>query len=83
MVNRLVPVEKCLDRGCGIGWRDRRAPPLAVIMGKNSVNAAFETTLTEGLAAERRNFHVLFATLDQKEGMQAFSEKRKPAWKGK
>jgi enoyl-CoA hydratase len=83
MVNRLVPVEKCLDEAVALAGEIAERAPLAVMMGKNSVNAAFETSLTEGLAAERRNFHVLFATLDQKEGMQAFSEKRKPAWKGK
>ena len=83
MVNRVVPVEKCLDEAVTLAGEIAERAPLAVSMGKDAVNAAFETSLTEGLAAERRNFHVLFATQDQKEGMQAFAEKRKPAWKGK
>lgn len=83
MVNRVVPVEKCLDEAVALAGEIAERAPLAVSMGKDAVNAAFETSLTEGLAAERRNFHVLFATQDQKEGMQAFAEKRKPAWKGK
>ncbi len=83
MVNHVVPVEKCLDEAVALAGEIAERAPLAVSMGKDAVNAAFETSLTEGLAAERRNFHVLFATQDQKEGMQAFAEKRKPAWKGK
>jgi enoyl-CoA hydratase len=50
----------------------------AVMMAKESVNRAFETTLAEGMRFERRMFHSLFATEDQKEGMAAFTEKRKP-----
>ena len=57
--------------------------PVAVRMAKEAVNKAFEGTLTEGLAFERRNFYFLFATEDQKEGMQAFLEKRKPNFKGR
>jgi len=47
------------------------------------VNRALETPLSEGLAVERKNFYFLFATEDQKEGMQAFLEKRKPVFKGR
>lgn len=54
---------------------------LAVQAGKEAVNAAYEQTLREGLNTERRLFHGLFATQDQKEGMAAFAEKRKPVWK--
>ncbi|KAH7888439.1 ClpP/crotonase [Phlebopus sp. FC_14] len=53
---------------------------VAVGAGKEAVNAAFELTLAEGLRFERRLFHSLFATKDQKEGMAAFAEKRKPEW---
>ncbi|TFY52022.1 hypothetical protein EVJ58_g10244 [Rhodofomes roseus] len=53
---------------------------VAVQAGKEAVNVAYETTLAEGLRYERRIFHGLFATHDQKEGMAAFAEKRKPTW---
>ena len=56
--------------------------PLAVRLGKETVNQAFELSLSEGLSAERRAFYSLFSTQDQKEGMRAFLEKRKPVWKG-
>ena len=55
----------------------------SVLAGKESVSAAFETSLAEGTRFERRIFHSLFATQDQKEGMKAFVEKRKPDWKNK
>jgi enoyl-CoA hydratase len=54
-----------------------------VLAAKESVNAAFESSLAEGMRFERRIFHSLFATDDQKEGMKAFIEKRQPAWKNK
>jgi enoyl-CoA hydratase len=54
------------------------APSVAI--AKEAVNRAFETTLSEGVRFERRVFHALFATEDQKEGMAAFAEKRKPAF---
>ena len=56
--------------------------PWAVRMGKEAVNQSFETHLKAGLAEERRAFYMLFSTDDQKEGMRAFQEKRKPNWKG-
>lgn len=52
-----------------------------VMMTKETVNRAYETTLSEGIRFERRVFHAMFATEDQKEGMAAFSEKRKPEFK--
>jgi enoyl-CoA hydratase len=55
----------------------------SVLAGKEAVNAAFETSLAEGVRFERRVFHSLFATDDQKEGMKAFVEKRKPEWKNR
>ena len=57
--------------------------PVAVRVAKEAVNHAYETTLSEGVQVERRLFNLLFATEDQKEGMAAFVEKRKPEWKGK
>ena len=67
----------------GTGAKIAERAPMAVRMAKDAVNAAFETTLTEGLKTEKRNFYPLFATEDQKEGMKAFVEKRKPEWKGR
>ena len=57
--------------------------PLAVMMNKELVNAAFETTLSTGVSMERRLFHSLFAFEDQKEGMAAFVDTRKPEFKGR
>jgi enoyl-CoA hydratase len=83
MVNRVVPVERCLDEALTLAAEVAARAPLAVQAAKEAVNSAFESSLTEGLKAERDAFHMLFATEDQKEGMQAFIEKRKPEWKGK
>ncbi|GJQ34493.1 MAG: enoyl-CoA hydratase/isomerase family protein [Anaerolineales bacterium] len=83
IANRLVPVEGYLDAAVAFADEIASRAPLAVRMAKDSVNAAFETTLTEGLAVEKRNFYPLFATEDQKEGMRAFVEKRKADWRGK
>jgi enoyl-CoA hydratase len=82
MVNRVVPVEGYLDAAVAFAEEIAARAPLAVRMAKESINAAFETTLTEGLKAEKRNFYPLFSTEDQKEGMKAFIEKRRPNWKG-
>ena len=54
-----------------------------VLLAKECTNRAYETTLAEGIRYERRMFHACFATEDQKEGMAAFAEKRKPAFKGR
>jgi enoyl-CoA hydratase len=83
LVNRVVPVEGYLDAAVTFAEEIAGRAPLAVRMAKDSINAAFETTLTEGLKAEKRNFYPLFSTEDQKEGMKAFVEKRKPNWKGR
>lgn len=83
LVNRVVPVERYLEEAIALAEEIAARAPLAVRLAKEAVNAALETSLTEGLAAERRNFYLLFATEDQKEGMKAFIEKRKPQWKGK
>jgi enoyl-CoA hydratase len=83
IANRVVPVEGYLDAAIAFAEEIASRAPLAVRMAKDAVNAAFETTLTEGLKVEKRNFYPLFATEDQKEGMKAFIEKRKPEWKGR
>ncbi|NOY98602.1 MAG: enoyl-CoA hydratase [Chloroflexi bacterium] len=83
LVNRVVPTERYLDEALMLAADVASRAPLAVRLGKESVNKAFETSLAEGLEFERRAFYFLFATDDQKEGMAAFVEKRKPKWKGK
>ncbi len=83
LANRVVPVERYLDDAVALAEEIAGRAPLAVHMAKDAVNAAFETTLTEGLKTEKRNFYPLFSTEDQKEGMKAFIEKRKANWKGK
>jgi len=83
LANRVVPVEGYLDAAVAFAEEIASRAPLAVRMAKEAVNAAYETTLAEGLKTEKRNFYTLFSTEDQKEGMQAFIEKRKPEWKGK
>jgi enoyl-CoA hydratase len=82
LVNRVVPVERCLPEALGLAAEIASRAPLAVRLGKEAINQSFETTLTEGLADERRAFYLLFSTKDQQEGMQAFIEKRKPEWRG-
>jgi enoyl-CoA hydratase len=82
LVNRVVPVERYLEEALGLAAEIAARAPLAVRLGKEAVNHAFESFLAEGLADERRAFYFLFASQDQKEGMAAFTEKRKPEWKG-
>jgi enoyl-CoA hydratase len=83
MVNRVVPVEGYLDEALKLAEEIASRAPLAARAAKKMIHQAFEGTLSEGLAAEKQEFYNLFATEDQKEGMQAFIEKRKPEWKGK
>jgi enoyl-CoA hydratase len=82
LVNTVVPVERCLDEALKLANEIAGRAPLAVRLGKEAVNHAFESFLADGLADERRAFYLLFSTQDQKEGMSAFIEKRKPDWKG-
>ncbi len=83
LVNRVVPVERYLDEALELAQQLANRAPVALRIAKEAVNKALETSLTEGLAYERRVFYLLFATEDQKEGMQAFLEKREPHWQGK
>ncbi|MCX6079700.1 MAG: enoyl-CoA hydratase-related protein [Chloroflexi bacterium] len=83
LVNRVVPVELVLKEGLALATEIAVRAPLAVISAKQAVNNAYESSLTAGLAEERDLFHNLFDTSDQKEGMQAFLEKRKPRWQGR
>ncbi len=82
MINRAVPVERFLDEALALAAEIAGRAPLAVRLGKEMVNLAFETPLSQGIAAERRAFYFLFASADQKEGMQAFLAKRPAEWKG-
>ncbi|CDM25923.1 Enoyl-CoA hydratase [Castellaniella defragrans 65Phen] len=81
LVSRIVPVERLLDEALEAAATIASMPLQAVMMAKECVNRAFEASLDDSLLFERRNFHALFATEDQKEGMRAFVEKRKPDFK--
>ncbi|MCX7756249.1 MAG: enoyl-CoA hydratase-related protein [Anaerolineales bacterium] len=83
LVNRVLPVERLLDESLALAQSLAERAPLAVRAAKQAVNQAFEGSLSEGLTEERDLFYRLFSTEDQKEGMKAFLEKRKPEWKGK
>jgi enoyl-CoA hydratase len=83
LASRVVPHETLLDETRKIAAKIASQSPLAVMANKEMVNAALETTLTQGVQFERRLFHSLFAFEDQKEGMAAFVEKRKPNFTGK
>ncbi|WP_309088157.1 enoyl-CoA hydratase [Phenylobacterium sp.] len=83
LVSRVVPADKLLDEALAAAAKIASQSPLAVMMNKELVNTAYETTLSTGVAVERRLFHSLFAFEDQKEGMAAFVEKRKPDFKGR
>jgi enoyl-CoA hydratase len=83
LVCKLAPVESYLEAAKGVAREIAAKSPLAAQAAKEAVRAAFELPLEQGLVAERRIFNALFATEDQKEGMRAFVEKRKPAFKGK
>lgn len=81
LVARVVPAERLLDEAMQAAETIASMSRPAVMMAKEAVNRAYETTLAEGIRFERRIFHATFATEDQKEGMAAFAEKRSPAWK--
>jgi enoyl-CoA hydratase len=83
LVSRVVAPERLLDEALEAAARIASLSRPSVLMAKEAVNRALETTLEEGLRFERRLFHSLFATEDQKEGMTAFIEKRKPAFKNR
>jgi len=83
LVSRVVPADKLMDEAMAAARKIAGQSPLAVMMNKELVEAAFETTLATGVAMERRLFHSLFAFEDQKEGMAAFVEKRPPNFTGK
>ena len=81
LVARIVAADKLLDEALAIAAKIASFSAPATLMAKESVNRAFETSLAEGLKFERRLFHSTFGTEDQKEGMNAFAEKRPPVFK--
>ncbi|HML80520.1 MAG TPA: enoyl-CoA hydratase [Thiomonas arsenitoxydans] len=83
LVARVVPLQQTLDEAVAMAETISSFSQASVLMAKESVNRAFESSLSEGLRFERRLFQSLFATADQKEGMAAFLEKRKPLFTNK
>jgi enoyl-CoA hydratase/carnithine racemase len=83
LVSRVVPAADLIANALETAKKIAGQSPNAVMLTKEMVNAAYETTLTQGVKLERRLFHSLFAFDDQKEGMAAFVEKRKPKFTGR
>ena len=83
LVSRVVPADKLLEEALAAAAKIAAYSLPVVMMIKETVNRAYETTLSEGVLFERRTFHSMFALEDQKEGMAAFVEKRKPVFKNK
>jgi enoyl-CoA hydratase len=83
LVNKVVPVQFFLEEAVRLAKEIASKPPIAVRLAKEAVLKAFDTTIEMGLEFERKNFYLLFASEDMKEGMAAFVEKRKAEWKGK
>lgn len=83
LVSRVVPLADLLAEATKAAQKIAEASMPIAMMTKEAVNRAYETTLAEGIRFERRVFHAMFATEDQKEGMAAFGDKRKPVFKNK
>ena len=83
LVSRVVPNELLVEDALSLAAKIATKSPLALRLAKEAVNAAYEMSLTDALAHERRLFYLLFASEDQKEGMAAFLEKREPDFKGR
>ncbi|HEY7122717.1 MAG TPA: enoyl-CoA hydratase-related protein [Ktedonobacterales bacterium] len=83
LVNHVYPAEQLMDEAKKLAREIAAKAPIAVRLAKDAVLRAFEAPLEEGLAHEKRNFALLFSTEDQKEGMQAFLEKRPAKFQGK
>lgn len=83
LVSRVVPAKKVMDEAMSAAQKIAEKSMISVRAAKEAVNRSYETTLNEGLLFERRVFHALFATEDQKEGMAAFMEKRQPQFRDK
>ena len=83
LVSRVVPAEKLIEEALAVAARIAAMSRPSVMIAKEAVNRAYETTLAEGIRFERRLFHSTFATEDQKEGMAAFVDKRKPNFRNR
>lgn len=83
LASRVAPVESYLDEAITLAAQIAARAPLAVQLGKEAINKAYELTLAEASAYEEKLFYILFASEDQKEGMRAFQEKRPPQWQGR
>lgn len=83
LINKVVPVELYLEEAVKLAREVAGMAPLAAQMAKEAILQSYNSTLDDGLLFERKNFYLLFASEDQKEGMQAFVEKRKAEFKGK
>jgi len=83
IINKIVEREVLMEEAMKFANRLEKQPPISLRLIKDSVNKAVDYPLYEGMQYERKNFYLLFATEDQKEGMNAFVEKRKPNYKGK
>jgi enoyl-CoA hydratase len=83
LVSRVIPADRLIEEALKVAASIAALSAPSVMIAKECVNRAYETTLAEGVRFERRVFHSLFATEDQKEGMAAFAEKRAPAFKGR
>ena len=83
LINKVMPVEYYLQEAKEWAKEIASKPPVAVRLAKEAVLKSFDTTMEGGLEFERKNFYALFSSEDQKEGMKAFVEKRKPEWKGR
>ncbi|WP_354697502.1 putative enoyl-CoA hydratase echA8 [Paraconexibacter sp. AEG42_29] len=82
LISRIVPADDLVDEALKVAAKIAGMSTPIAMMAKETVNRAFEVTLAEGTRFERRVFHAMFATADQKEGMDAFVGKRKPEWTG-
>jgi len=83
LVARVVPAASLMEEAMKVADAIANFSLPSVLAGKEAINRAFESGLSEGITFERRIFHSLFATEDQKEGMKAFIEKRPPKWKNR
>ena len=83
LVNKVVPQASLLAEAKALGAKLAAKSGTALALAKAAINSAWQTTLATGLDMEMQNFSLAFATEDQKEGMSAFIEKRKPQFKGK